>query len=193
MQLISLDGDVRLYRDWLPVDVADLYLKRFTEGLAWQQPVIRLYGSERAVPRLTAWYGDPGCSYRYSGTRFEPLPWTAELRDLREQLSITLGRPFNSVLANRYRHGQDSVAWHSDDEPELGRNPVIASISLGETRRFTLKHKTRKDISPLAVDLSHGSLLVMAGPTQHHWLHQISKTRRPVGERINLTFRFVNQ
>ena len=149
--------------------------------------------SRACHPRLNAWYGDPGCRYGYSGTRFEPLPWTETLTDIKERLTATLGVAFNSMLANRYRDGRDSVAWHSDDEPELGRNPVIASVSLGATRRFTLKHKSRRDIRPLAVDLTHGSLLVMSGPTQHQWLHQIAKTTRIVGERINLTFRYIYQ
>lgn len=192
-QLLSLDGDVYLLTQWLPATLADDYFHELLETLAWQQSRIRMYGQEHAIPRLNAWYGDPGCRYGYSGTRFEPLPWTETLTHIRERLTATLGVAFNSMLANCYRDGRDSVAWHSDDEPELGRNPVIASVSLGATRRFTLKHKSRRDIRPLAVDLTHGSLLVMSGPTQHHWLHQVAKTTRIVDERINLTFRYINQ
>ena len=192
-QLLSLDGDVCLFTQWLPATLADAYFRELLETLAWQQSRIHIHGQEHAIPRLNAWYGDPGCRYGYSGTRFEPLPWTETLTDIKERLTATLGVAFNSMLANRYRDGRDSVAWHSDDEPELGRNPVIASVSLGATRRFTLKHKSRRDIRPLAVDLTHGSLLVMSGPTQHHWLHQVAKTTRIVGERINLTFRYIYQ
>ena len=192
-QLLSLDGDVCLFTQWLPATLADAYFRELLETLAWQQSRIHIHGQEHAIPRLNAWYGDPGCRYGYSGTRFEPLAWTETLTHIRERLTATLDVTFNSMLANRYRDGRDSVAWHSDDEPELGRNPVIASVSLGATRRFTLKHKSRRDIRPLAVDLTHGSLLVMSGPTQHHWLHQVAKTTRIVGERINLTFRYIYQ
>ena len=192
-QLLSLDGDVCLFTQWLPATLADAYFHELLETLAWQQSRIHIHGQEHAIPRLNAWYGDPGCRYGYSGTRFEPLPWTETLTDIKERLTATLGAAFNSMLANRYRDGRDSVAWHSDDEPELGRNPVIASVSLGATRRFTLKHKSRRDIRPLAVDLTHGSLLVMSGQAQHHWLHQVAKTTRIVGERINLTFRYIYQ
>lgn len=191
--LLSLDGEVRLYRHWLPTAMADTCLRDCITKLEWQQSRIRIHGQEHAIPRLNAWYGDPGCAYRYSGVRFDPLPWTDTLADIRQRLAATLGITFNSVLANRYRDGRDSVAWHSDDEPELGHNPVIASVSLGATRRFTLKHKSRKEVPTLAVDLSHGSLLVMAGPTQHHWLHQVAKTTRIVDERVNLTFRYIFQ
>jgi alkylated DNA repair dioxygenase AlkB len=192
-QLLSLDGDVSLFTQWLPATLADAYFRELLETLEWQQSRIHIHGQEHAIPRLNAWYGDPECRYGYSGTRFEPLPWTETLTDIKERLTATLGVAFNSMLANRYRDGRDSVAWHSDDEPELGRNPVIASVSLGAARRFTLKHKSRRDIRPLAVDLTHGSLLVMSGPTQHHWLHQVAKTTRIVGERINLTFRYIYQ
>ena len=191
--LLSLDGEVRLYRHWLPTAMADTCLRDLITTLEWQQSRIRIHGQEHAIPRLNAWYGDPGCAYRYSGVRFDPLPWTDTLADIRQRLAATLGIAFNSVLANRYRDGRDSVAWHSDDEPELGHNPVIASVSLGATRRFTLKHKSRKEVPTLAVDLTHGSLLVMAGPTQHHWLHQVAKTTRIVDERVNLTFRYIFQ
>lgn len=192
-QLLPVDGTVHWYPAWLQADLADRYLQDLISSLDWHQSVIRIHGQEHAIPRLNAWYGDAGCRYRYSGVSFDPLPWTASLADIRDRLKAALGIRFNSVLANRYRHGCDSVAWHSDDEPELGQNPVIASISLGAERRFSLKHKVRRDLSPVTLDLSHGSLLVMSGATQHHWLHQLAKTTRDVGERVNLTFRFIYQ
>lgn len=192
-QLLSLDGEVRFYPQWLRADEADALLDNLITTLDWQRSNIRLYGQEVAIPRLNAWYGDPGCRYRYSGASFEPNLWTEALADIRERLSRRLGVTFNSVLANRYRDGKDSVAWHSDDEPELGRNPFIASVSFGATRRFVMKHKSRQDLQPIAVDLVHGSLLVMSGATQHHWVHQIPKTKKIVGERINLTFRYIYQ
>ena len=129
--------------------------------------------------------------YRYSGARFEPRPWPDALLLVRARLCEALQVDFNSVLANRYRDGRDAMGWHADNEPELGPQPVIASLSLGATRRFVLKHRgdpSRK----LALDLPHGSLLVMSGATQRNYRHALPRTARPVGERINLTFRRIN-
>jgi alkylated DNA repair dioxygenase AlkB len=142
-------------------------------------------GRRLPIPRLTAWHGQAG--YVYSGIRMAPAPWTPPLLELKDIAEALAGQPFNSVLLNLYRHGRDSVSWHADNEPGLGRNPVIASISLGAERRFQLKH--RRTGERLSVDLAHGSCLIMAGATQHHWLHQLPKIAQPVGPRINLTFR----
>src|SRR5690606_6222598 len=131
-------------------------------------------------------YGDAGASYTYSGARFVPEPFTPALAALRGRLQAFTGRAFNSVLANLYRDGNDSVGWHSDNEPELGPEPAIASLSLGASRRFRLRHA---HLPPVSVDLHSGDLLVMPGPLQRHWQHTLPKTRRPVGARINLTFR----
>jgi alkylated DNA repair dioxygenase AlkB len=145
-----------------------------------------------AEPGLTAWHGDPGCTYRYSGRLFEPNPFTAELRALRERLREFLGHDFNTVLANLYRDGRDSMGWHSDDERELGpRAPddvVIASVSLGASRRFVLRHR-RRPAERHAFALGGGDLLVMGGTTQRRWQHAVPKTSVPVGPRLNLTFR----
>jgi alkylated DNA repair dioxygenase AlkB len=119
------------------------------------------------------------------------VPWTTPLAALRQRLEVALGVTFNSVLANLYRDGADSMGWHSDDEASLGPQPVIASLSLGATRRFVLRHRRRRDLQTLTLSLEHGSLLVMAGETQRHWHHAVPKTRQPVGARINLTFRHV--
>ncbi len=189
--LIREDGDVRLYRDWWTAEEVERLFNTLRAELAWQQTHIRMHGKRVAVPRLDVWYGDPGHPYRYSGVRFDPQAWSPTLRAIKSELEAREGLTFNSVLANLYRDGQDSVAWHSDDEPELGQNPVIASLSLGAERRFAFRHKTRKDLAPVRLDLPAGSLLVMAGATQHHWQHQLSKTARAVGPRINLTFRTV--
>lgn len=159
-------------------------------GIHWRQEEIVIFGQRRLVPRLVAWHGDPGASYRYSGTDHDPEPWTPALERVRARVSELSGTSFNAVLLNLYRDGRDGMGWHADDEPELGRNPVIASVSLGTPRRFCLRHRRRKDLK-LDLELPHGSLLVMAGPMQHHWVHALPKTRRPVGERINLTFRQV--
>ncbi|GLS26445.1 alpha-ketoglutarate-dependent dioxygenase AlkB family protein [Marinibactrum halimedae] len=182
------DGELVYCPDWLSAsESTDLY--RVFSRLAWQQSQIRMMGQYVTIPRLNAWYGDLGANYGYSGVRLPLNTWTSELRVLREQLLSTTGCRFNSVLANWYRSGQDSVSWHSDDEPELGENPVIASVSLGETRRFQLRHKTKREIETVALDLASGSLLLMLGKTQTHWQHQIPKTKRIIGGRINLTFR----
>ena len=189
-RLPLVDADIALDPCWLERADADRLWRCLREDIAWENHRIRLFGREHASPRLSCWIGDPGTAYRYSGTLFEPHPWPAVLRPLRERLSTQLDRGFNSVLANLYRDGRDCMGWHSDNEPELGAAPVIASVSLGATRRFVLKHR----VDPrhkLAIELPHGSLLVMAGATQQHYRHALPRTAKAVGERINLTFRHI--
>ena len=169
---------------------ADRWLKTLTASIDWRQEYVRLPGKRVPMPRLSAWYGDPGCSYRYSGHTYQPSPWTETLQDIRLRVEAISDAVFNSVLLNLYRDGSDSMSWHSDAEPELGRDPLIASVSLGGVRRFKLRHK-RLEEAGLDLDLAHGSLLVMAGSLQHHWRHALPKTRRPVAARINLTFRLI--
>lgn len=156
--------------------------------LPWTVHRIRMFGREIPSPRLSCWIGDADARYRYSGTQFEPQPWTQALQALRLRLNTRLDAAFNSVLANCYRDGRDSMGWHSDDEPELGSQPLIASLSLGATRRFLLRRRDDHSIR-LAIELEAGSLLLMAGDTQRYWQHALPRTARPVGERINLTFR----
>ncbi|MCP8898781.1 alpha-ketoglutarate-dependent dioxygenase AlkB family protein [Gilvimarinus xylanilyticus] len=187
--LITEDGHALVYRHWLDPKRADDSFTVLKETLAWEQSVLMMYGKRVAIPRLNAWYGDTGSRYQYSGAYFSPLPWTAELSSLRDAIQTTTGFGYNSVLANLYRNGADGVAWHSDDEPELGPEPAIASLSLGQTRRFTLRHKTNGH--RVAVDLQHGDLLLMHGPLQRFWQHQIAKSKKPLGPRINLTYRWV--
>ncbi len=155
----------------------------------WRQDAIQLFGQSRLQPRLTAWCADPGVRYSYSGLDLEPCAWHQELDALRGQLQDRCGHRFNSVLLNAYRDGNDSMGWHADNEPELGPEPVIASLSLGDTRR--LRVRPVGGGSSLGLDLDHGSLLLMSGRSQHDWQHAIPKTRRPVGLRINLTYRWV--
>ncbi|MCB1758391.1 MAG: alpha-ketoglutarate-dependent dioxygenase AlkB [Gammaproteobacteria bacterium] len=162
---------------------------RLRESLRWEQSEIRIAGRMVRIPRLNAWYGDRGSRYRYSGRLFEATPWSAELLQLRDLVERECDAGFNSVLANLYRDGGDSVAWHADDEPELGTDPTIASLSLGASRKFQLKHKSDRSIPRIDLELPDNSLLIMAGSLQHEWIHQLPKTRRPVGARINLTFR----
>jgi alkylated DNA repair dioxygenase AlkB len=163
--------------------------ERLRQSLRWEQSEIRIAGRPVRIPRLNAWYGDRESRYRYSGKLFEAIPWSDELSLLRCLVERACDTSFNSVLANLYRDGADSVAWHADDEPELGANPTIASLSLGASRKFQLKHRQDRSLSRIDIDLPDNSLLVMAGSLQHEWIHQVPKTRRPVGARINLTFR----
>ena len=173
---------------WLAPEEADVLLVSLREEIHWETHRIHLFGREVDSPRLSCWIGDEEAAYTYSGTRFQPHPWPAALLPVRQRLANELDGAFNSVLANRYRDGRDCMGWHSDNEPELGPHPLIASLSLGATRRFVLKH--RHDPSrKLELELAHGSLLVMGGDTQQNYRHALPRTARPVGERINLTFR----
>ena len=170
---------------------ATALLAELKADAAWEQRSIRMFGQAIPQPRLTAWYGDPDARYTYSGLRWEPRPWLPALQALRQRLETATGTRFNSVLLNLYRDGRDSMGWHADDEPELGPAPAIASLSLGATRRFRLRPRAGLAHAPLALDLPAGSLLLMRGPTQRCWQHALPKTARPVGPRLNLTFRWV--
>jgi alkylated DNA repair dioxygenase AlkB len=183
------DAEVRYTSGWLDTVDADALLQALREDVPWEVHRIRMFGREVASPRLSCWIGDAGATYTYSRTRFEPRPWTPALAALRDRLASEVGVRFNSVLANRYRDGHDAMGWHSDDEPELGPEPVIASISVGAPRTFAFR--ARADGQRVDLVLEHGSLLVMSGRTQHAWRHAIPRTRRPLGERVNLTFRAI--
>ncbi|MCD9027320.1 alpha-ketoglutarate-dependent dioxygenase AlkB [Luteimonas sp. BDR2-5] len=173
---------------WLDPDASRALFVALMAQVPWQQHHVRLFGRCVAAPRLSCWIGDPDASYAYSGTRFAPHPWPDALRAVRDAVGEAAGVRFNSVLANLYRDGRDGMGWHSDDERELGPGPVIASLSLGATRRFSFKHRTRPGVG-LTLPLPAGSLLLMRGATQQHYRHALPKTARPVGPRINLTFR----
>jgi alkylated DNA repair dioxygenase AlkB len=186
-----LDADVALDAAWLAAGEADALFEALRAAAPWDVHRIRMFGRVVDSPRLSCWIGDSGAGYRYSGAHFEPNPWPVALRPIRARLADELRIDFNSVLANLYRDGRDCMGWHSDDEPELGSRPLIASLSLGGTRRFVLKH--RKDPSTkLALELPPGSLLVMRGATQANYRHALPRTARPVGARINLTFRRIS-
>lgn len=188
---VLADAELQLWRALWPADECTRLAAELRRTLAWQQKPIMIFGREVMQPRLTAWYGDPECSYVYSGKRNEPLAWTPLLRELRDAVETVTGARFNSVLANCYRNGQDSMGWHSDDEPELGPDPIIASLSLGATRRFCLQHRKRK-ASKLELALQDGDLLLMAGGCQAHYRHALPKTAKPIGERLNFTFRWIH-
>lgn len=185
------DGEVIIYRHFFKQLESDQFFDILFNSLNWRQEKIKFFGKEVNVPRLTAWYGDEGKSYQYSGIKMNPNPWTPSLIVIKEKVEAVLKLKFNSVLINLYRQGQDSMGWHSDDEPELGQNPTIASVSFGATRRFQLRHKLNKELDTLEVILTNGSLLLMQGTTQHFWKHQIPKTSKVLTERINLTFRII--
>lgn len=184
------DAELGLRAAWLDPATAQQWFAQLVAETPWQQPQIQLYGRRHPLPRLVACYGDDEASYRYSGLIHRPLPWTPLLAEIRQRLCESLGQPLNGVLLNYYRDGQDSMGWHSDDEAELGRNPLVASLNLGGTRRFDLRRKGYSRIEHSLL-LEAGSLLVMSGPTQHYWQHQVAKTRRPCAPRLNLTFRLI--
>lgn len=192
-QIEMPDAEVFLDQAFFSLPDSDRLFQQLSEQIAWRQEKIRLYGKEFNQPRLTAWYGDEGASYTYSNLTLHPLAWIAPLDEIRRRCNEAAGVEFNSVLLNLYRDGQDSMGWHQDNEPELGTNPVIASVSFGATRRFQFRHKKRRGLPTISLDLTHGSLLLMKGATQHHWRHQVPKTATPAGARINLTFRVINR
>jgi alkylated DNA repair dioxygenase AlkB len=196
-------GELWFAARWLPGPQADALFTGLLAQVPWEVHRIRLFGRLIDSPRLSCWMGDPGAAYRYSGVLFAPHPWPAPLVALRGAVEAAVGARFDSVLANRYRSGADAMGWHSDDEPELGAQPVIASLSLGATRRFVLKARAPRgagaharaadDGERVALDLPHGSLLLMRGDTQRNYRHALPRTAKPVGERINLTFRRVSR
>ena len=187
-----VDAEVSHYPGFLRDAEQQSIFDQLRNTTPWEQHVVRLFGRSHPAPRLSAWYGDEGATYTYSGLRLSPQPWTPQLDQLRQRVSALTSKPFNSTLLNYYRDGSDGMGWHSDDEPELGRDPCIASLSLGSERRFLLRHKTQSNLPTHEYLLGDGDLLIMDGKTQHHWKHQIPKTRRPVGPRINITFRYVH-
>lgn len=183
------DADVSILRDLDTHAPHDAVFRQLLRDTKWQQREMNMYGRKVLQPRLTAWYGDPDRTYIYSGIRNTPLPWTDLLIELKRRVEDCTEERFNSVLLNYYRDNNDSMGFHSDDEKELGPDPSIASLSLGDSRTFLFKHKTRKDLETFAVPLPCGSVLLMKGATQRNYKHAINREARPCGPRINLTFR----
>jgi alkylated DNA repair dioxygenase AlkB len=174
---------------FLAPDEADTLLRSLLCDVPWKQEHLRIYGRDLPFPRLTAWYGEPGAVYTYSGVANRPLPWIPALAGLRARLQQVIASPFNSVLLNLYRTGCDGMGWHADDEPELGPRPTIASVSVGAGRRFELRSRETREVR--RIELEHGSLLVMRGDCQHGWEHRVPKQLSVRASRINLTFRAV--
>ena len=183
------DAHLQFWPETLSPEASQKAFNQLLNNTPWRQDSIQMFGRQVAIPRLQAWYGDPDSVYSYSSLQLNPLPWTPDLLQIKAKVEKLCQYTFNSVLINLYRTGSDSNGWHSDDEKELGDQPVIASLSLGATRRFRLRHKYDNSITPISIDLTSGSLLCMSGRSQSHWQHCIPKTARPVQPRINLTFR----
>ena len=178
------DSAITYYPGFLDTDKADFYFEHLRKKIPWQQDDIKVFGKVHAQPRLTALFGNTGKPYSYSNITMQPHKFTKELLEIKKKIEAKSNVDFTTCLANLYRDGKDSNGWHSDNEKELGLNPIIASVTLGQERFFHLKHTTEKDLKYKLL-LEHGSLLLMQGATQHNWLHQIAKTARPIGVRIN--------
>jgi alkylated DNA repair dioxygenase AlkB len=185
------DADVTMFQLFFSHAESDRLFLSLLNQTRWRQDKIRIYGKQIDLPRLTAWYGDPGKSYSYSGISMDPDPWTDTLLEIKSCVDREAQVRFNSVLLSLYRDRNDSLSWHQDDEPELGEDPVIASVSFGATRSFQFRYKPDKNVDKVSVALTHGSLLIMKGPTQRFWMHQVPKTSKHVDPRINLTFRVI--
>lgn len=184
-----IDADVSILHEIEMPLPYDQMLRKLIEQTIWRQEAVRIYGKVYDQPRLVALYGDPGKRYDYSGIALSPLPWTDLLREIKRRIEDCTEATFNAVFLNLYRDHNDSMGFHSDDERELGKNPVIASLTFGATRTFILKHKFRKDLPTVKVPLTAGTVLLMKGATQHNWKHGINKQTTPCGPRVNLTFR----
>ncbi|MFA9419197.1 MAG: alpha-ketoglutarate-dependent dioxygenase AlkB [Gammaproteobacteria bacterium] len=192
-RLPLIDAELYLQREINLDYAAEQLVDRLIATTPWRQEQIKIYGKHYLQPRLSAWYGNQGLDYAYSGIQLSALPWTDLLTRIKSRVEAVAGQGFNSVLLNYYRNQNDSMGMHSDDETELGEQPVIASLSLGDKRNFILRHKYRKDIDSVRLVLSSGSLLIMKGDTQARWKHGIPKQRNTCGPRLNLTFRTIKK
>lgn len=182
------DAELEYYPDFYSTAKGKAIFEYLLGLSEWKQEEIRLFGKKVMQPRLTALFGNTGKTYTYSGLEMNPSPFSPELDQIRKDCEQVTGMKFNTCLANLYRDGSDSMGWHSDDEKELGENPVIASLSFGAERIFHLKHKKNTTLKH-KISLVNGSLLIMKGKTQHFWKHQLPKTKKKVEPRVNLTFR----
>lgn len=183
------NADLVFYENIISPELATLWFDALNKGLNWQQESLVVYGKEHAIPRLQCFYGDEGVKYQYSGKVFNAQLWDDNLRQLKQLVESICQVKFNCVLANLYRDGNDCMGWHADDEAELGKTPVIASLSFGATRCFKLKHRLSNE--KFEIELTSGSLLIMAGSTQEFWYHSLPKRARVNSARVNLTFRYM--
>jgi alkylated DNA repair dioxygenase AlkB len=190
IQLDMPNADLKYFPHFIPVQEASAIMRSLQGSLEWRQEQITLYGKTFDVPRLQAWYGDEQAGYQYSNLTMRPLPWNPILLELKQKCENASNSHFNSVLANFYRHGQDGMGRHADNEPELGQQPVIASVSFGAVRNLDFYHNQNRN--KVRVPLADGSLLLMGGATQKCWQHGIAKSKKILGPRINLTFRYIH-
>lgn len=189
--LLPYDGEVYFFGKILPAKKADHYFDRLMETIDWQQDEVIIFGKRIVTKRKTGWYGAEEFEYTYSKITRKAKIWTPELKELKDLIEEKTGLKFNSCLLNLYHSGEEGMSWHSDAEAELGKNPAIASVSLGATRKFVLKHKTSKE--KIELELPPGSLLLMQGETQKYWVHSLPKTKKVTEPRINLTFRNIQK
>lgn len=188
-ELLPTDGSATFY-EWVLGDIdPSLLMQELLESVPWASQTITMFGKQYVEPRRTAWFGDDGASYTYSGITMTPHAWSPVLQSLRKMCEEKSNASFNSVLLNLYRDGNDKMGWHADDEPELGAEPVIASLSLGATRKFRFRHRATREI--VECDLPTGSLVVMSGLSQKYWVHEVPQQKRVTSPRINLTFRHI--
>lgn len=185
------DAEIVYYPHFFDKEEADAIFVQLKEEIPWQQDSIQVFGKIHPQPRLTALFGNEGKSYSYSNIKMQPHPWNPILQKIKSKIESVSKTNFTTVLLNQYRDGKDSNGWHADNEKELGKNPIIASVSFGAERVFQMKHNSILGLKQNIL-LEHGSLLIMKGTTQHFWKHQIPKTSKPIGERINLTFRIIH-
>lgn len=188
VNLLPCDGETHYRARVITEAEASRWFDVLLQDVPWQPDTVILFGKRITTARKVAWYGDPGCAYTYSGTTKQPLPWSPALQELRRLVEKVSGVSFNCCLLNLYHHGGEGMGWHSDDERELVPQGIIASVSLGAERRFLFRHKQDPKLK-VAVQLESGSLLLMCGSTQTHWLHSLPKSTRIKRARINLTFR----
>ena len=186
---LPYDGTVQYYGKVIQEMVADDYFEKLMQNIAWENDQAIILGRQITTKRKVAWYGDQGYEYTYSNVNRYALPWAVELLELRQRVQQLTGEHFNSCLLNLYHTGEEGMAWHSDDETDLKKNGVIASLSFGAERKFAFKHKQSKE--KVELYLEHGSLLVMKDTTQSHWLHRLPPTKKVSTARINLTFRTI--
>ena len=185
------DADMALFENFFTNQESEKLHQNLIENIQWRQDKIKMFGKLIDQPRLTAFYGNTNKDYSYSGIVMKPIEWNEDLLFIRKRVEEAAKIQFTSLLLNYYRDGKDSMGWHSDDEKELGQNPVIGSVSFGQSRVFQMRHKIRKDIKKVDIALTNGSLLLMKGNTQHFWQHQIPKKSKILDSRINLTFRII--
>jgi alkylated DNA repair dioxygenase AlkB len=188
--LLPYRGEAYLYPNFFSSAECVAYFKDLHNNIDWKQEPVKIFGKQVMQPRLTAWYGDNDKPYSYSGITMRPKPWTPTLQLIKEKIEMVAKGRFTSALLNLYRDGKDSMGWHRDNEKELGINPVIGSVSFGAARIFKLRDYNDKSVIK-QMELSDGSFLLMRGETQHYWEHQVAKTSKEVGMRINITFRAI--